>query len=322
MADAGAEWVVERGIGEDRALLIENERILAAKLHWHGELFCGQRLIARLTTKKSGARRGTATGPSGEDILVDHLPVAVTEGQTIPIEISRASVAEGKRQKLAQGRYTPDASGDPVQWFASAKSVPAFAPGLWDDVWQTAQSGDVAFDGGMLTFSVTPAMTLIDVDGDGSPLTLSLAAIPAIASWVQRFDLGGNIGIDFPTIESKKERKALDDALASALADWPHERTAMNGFGFVQIVARMEGPSLLHRAQISRTGLCARYALRLAERTPPGGGTTLLTVHPAIQAKLKPDWIEELRRRTGREVRIATDPALALEAPSAQIVAA
>jgi hypothetical protein len=46
----------------------------------------------------------------------------------------------------------------------------------------------------------------------------------------------------------------------------------------------------------------------------------LLTVHPAIKAKLKGDWIDELARRTGREVRIATDPGLAIEAAHAQLL--
>jgi hypothetical protein len=47
-----------------------------------------------------------------------------------------------------------------------------------------------------------------------------------------------------------------------------------------------------------------------------------LRVHPALKAKLKPEWLTELARRTGREVRVETDPGLALEAPSAQIVSA
>ena len=191
--------------------------------------------------------------------------------------------------------------------------------GGWEDLWSEAWSGDVAFSGGALILSDTPAMTLIDIDGEGSPKELSLAAIPAIAQGLAWFDLGGNIGIDFPTIEAKSDRKAVDSALAKALDHWPHERTAMNGFGFVQIVARLVGPSLVHRFASSRTGMCARYALRVAERAE-GAGVTLLTVHPAIKAKLKPEWLDELRRRTGRELRVEADPGLALEAPSAQVI--
>ena len=164
-------------------------------------------------------------------------------------------------------------------------------------------------------------MTVIDIDGALPPRELALAAVPAIAKALRWFDLGGNIGIDFPTLEAKADRRAVDEALAKALSDWSHERTAMNGFGFVQIVARLEGPSLLHRFAASRVGMCARYALRLAERAQGTGPILLLTVHPALNSKLKPEWLEELAKRTGREVRIETNPALALEAPQAQIIA-
>lgn len=163
-------------------------------------------------------------------------------------------------------------------------------------------------------------MAVIDVDGDGNPRELSRAAIPAIARALQWFDLGGNIGIDFPTIEAKADRKAIDEALAEALAGWPHERTAMNGFGFVQLVARLEGPSLLQRFAASRTGMCARMALRAAEMAAGSGRVMLLSIHPALKAKLKPEWLDELARRTGKELRIETDPGLALEASQAQIV--
>ena len=61
--------------------------------------------------------------------------------------------------------------------------------------------------------------------------------------------------------------------------------------------------------------------LRRAEALE-GPGVTLLTVHPAIKAKLTPEWLGELQRRTGRPVRIETEPGLALEAPHAQMVSA
>ncbi|HCY01516.1 MAG TPA: ribonuclease, partial [Erythrobacter sp.] len=128
------------------------------------------------------------------------------------------------------------------------------------------------------------------------------------------------IGIDFPTLATKADRKAVDAALDAALGGWPHERTAMNGFGFVHIVARLDGPSLLHRFATARIGAAARMALRRAELVD-GPGATLLTVHPAVKAKLKAEWLAELERRTARRVRIEIDPGLAIEAATAQIVA-
>ncbi|MGB3470750.1 MAG: ribonuclease [Erythrobacter sp.] len=325
------EWLIEHGIGETRALLIDRGKVLAAKVMWPGEMLAGEVHRAQLTSKTKGARRGTATLENDREILVDHLPDDLTEGASFALRISRAAIAERGRFKRAQGRYlgiectpTPDEPALPTP--VTGRVVPAFEAGAceqgWEDVWSAASSGSIAFAGGEIVCSTTPAMTVIDIDGDLPPRDLALAAIPAISTALRWFDIGGSIGIDFPTLQSKADRRAVDEALAAALADWPHERTAMNGFGFVQLVARLEGPSLLHRFARSRVGLCARYALRLAERAAGTGPVLLMTVHPALKAKLKPDWIEELARRSGRHVRIETDPGLALEAPNAQILSA
>ena len=321
-----AEWLVENGIGETRALLVENGEVRAAKLLWPNELLAGEVHLAKLISKPSSGRRGVASLETGREILVDQLPASLTEGQSFALRISRAAIAERGRFKQPQGRYVanepPPNHVDRLGPASLGRVVPAFEAGLWEDVWHAASSASIAFAGGEIVCSATPAMTVIDVDGAGDPRTLALAAIPAIACALRWFSVAGNIGIDFPTIEAKVDRRAVDDALAAALNDWPHERTAMNGFGFTQLVARLEGPSLLQRFATSRVGLCARYALRVAERAHGAGPILALTVHPALKTKLKPEWIDELGRRTGRQVRIDANPGLALEAPNAQILTA
>jgi hypothetical protein len=315
-----AEWLIEEGIGETRALLVEGERVLAARLQWPGELAAGTRTTGKLSTKLKGTRRGVAVLDNGREVLVDHLPPTATEGQRLDLVISRAALAERGRFKRAQGRVAGANVSLPSPSWPDGRTVPQFPPGLWEEVWHAASSGSLDFPGGEILVSVTPAMTVIDIDGVGGPREVALAAVPAIARALAWFDLGGNIGVDFPTCPAKDDRRAVDAALDAALAHWPHERTAMNGFGFVQIVARLEGPSLLHRFATSRTGMCARYALRVAERAEGHGPVLELRAHPALKAKLKPEWLSELARRTGREVRLETDPGLALEAPSAQII--
>jgi hypothetical protein len=315
-----AEWLVEEGIGETRALLVEGEHVRAARVIWPGELAAGARTSGRLAAKLKGSRRGVALLADGTEALVDHLPPQVTEGQTLDLVITRAAIAERGRLKRAQARAAEAAeTAAPVP---PGRPLRRFPAGLWDEVWHAASSGSLAFPGGEVLVSVTPAMTVIDIDGIGSPREVALAAVPAIARALAWFDIGGNIGIDFPTLQTKEDRRAVDAALDSALADWPHERTAMNGFGFVQIVARLTGPSLLHRFAHHRLGMATRMALRRAElAADEGAGRVLeLRVHPALKAKLKQPWLEELARRTGREVRIACDPALAIEAAHAQLV--
>lgn len=319
-----AEWLIESGIGETRAVLIENGEVLAARLNWPGEIRAGALYPARLVSRHKGSRRGIAALETGRQVLVDHLPDSLTEGSSFSLRISRAAIAERGRFKHAQGRHCEDAvpekEADPSSNTLQGRVVPAFEASVWEDIWHAASSGSLDFAGGQILCSVTPAMTVIDVDGTGSARDLSINAIPAISRALHWFGVAGNIGIDFPTLETKADRRAVDTALAGALDGWAHERTAMNGFGFVQLVARLEGPSLLHRFATSRVGLCARFALRAGERAKGVGAVLILVVHPALKAKMKPEWIAELARRTGRQVRIETDPGLALEAPYAQIL--
>jgi hypothetical protein len=317
-------WLVEEGIAETRALLVDGERVLAARFMWPGELAAGARTAGKLTTKLKGARRGVALLDNGSEALVDHLPPSATEGQTLDLVITRAALAERGRLKRAQARVAGIDTPPPPAAFPEGRIVRRFPAGLWEEVWHAASSASLEFPGGEVLVSVTPAMTVIDIDGVGAPRDVALAAIPAIARALAWFDIGGNIGIDFPTLQTKDDRRAVDAALAAALAGWPHEATAMNGFGFVQLVARLEGPSLLHRFATARLGMAARMALRRAEIAAESGtGRVLqLTVHPALKAKFEPAWLDALARRTGREVRVITDPALAIEAANAQLLAA
>ena len=321
-----AEWLVEEGIGEHRAIRLDGDRIAAARIEWPGELSVGLIEDAVLVSRAAGSRRGTARFATGEDALVDKLPPSAREGAAIRLEITRPALGERGRRKLARARPT-DAPPGPAPSLANrlhaegheVRVVRAFPTGDGAELAAEAFAGEVAFPGGALQFSPTPAMLLVDVDGTLAPRALALAAVEPLAEALRRFDIGGSIGVDFPTLADKADRRAVDEALAAALADWPHERTAMNGFGFVQLVARLERPSLLHRAVFQRPGMAARALLRRAELLQ-GAGAVLLSGHPALEAQLRPEWLDELARRTGREVRWEARPGLAIEAPQAQLV--
>jgi ribonuclease G len=321
-----AEWLIEEGIGEHRAVRLEGERIVAARIGWPGELAVGLVEEAMLVSRAAGSPRGTARFASGEEALVDKLPPSAGEGAPIRLEVTRPALGERGRRKLARARPT-DAAPRPAPTLAErlrdegqeARVVHAFPSDDFSELMAEAFAAEVTFPGGNLQFSPTPAMLLIDVDGTLPPRSLALAAVGPLAEALRRFDVGGSVGIDFPTLADKADRRAVDEALAAALADWPHERTAMNGFGFVQLLARLDRPSLLHRAAFQRTGLAARNLLRRAELLQ-GAGAVLLTGHPALEEQLKFEWLAELGRRTGREVRWEARAGLAIEAPQAQLV--
>src|SRR5690606_2462866 len=301
-------------------------RIVAARVDWPGELAAGQVEDAILVSRAAGSRRGTARFASGEEALVDNLPASATEGARVRLEVTRPALGEHGRRKLARAKPT-DAAARPAPTRAGrlaaegheVRIVREFPASVGSELAAEAFAGEVAFPGGSLQFSPTPAMLLVDVDGTLDPRALALAAVKPLTEAVRRFDIGGSVGIDFPTLAAKADRRAVDDALAEALVDWPHERTAMNGFGFVQLVARLERLSLLHRATFQRAGMAARTLLRRAELLQ-GPGAILLSSHPALERQLKPEWLEELARRTGRVVRWQANPSLALEAPQAQLV--
>ncbi|WAT18848.1 ribonuclease [Aurantiacibacter sp. MUD11] len=322
-------WLVERGIGEERAIRSQDGEIVAARIHWPGNLTLGQvedAVVVSLRSNGAWRNSGIVRFANGQEAHASRIPRETTEGMRVRQKVTREAIAERGRLKIARSTFTEEAVTPPPGLLqqltsegADAREVTAF-PGEadWDELFIEAWTGEVPFSGGSLILSPTPAMTLIDVDLHDYPEALYHNGIPVLARTLARMNIGGNIGIDFPTLD-KSDRKAIDDRLSKFLADWPHERTAMNGFGFVQIVARLEQPSMLQRLACHRVGAAARFLLRRAERLE-GAGKIELAAHPAVIAKLTEEWLAELQRRTGREVSTRPDPTLAIEAPHAQLV--
>ncbi len=308
-----AEWLYEEGIGENRAILVEDEEILVAAIELPDELRCGSVLTGRLVEIPIRGRRGIVETGRGQ-VMVEPLPPALTEGQAVRVEIVREPIAEPGAPKFAKGRIT-DAEEREGPSLAERIGRPTplqpLGPDLfweagWSELIDEALGEAIDFPGGELRMSLTPAMTLFDVDGFLPPFELAVAGAEAAASAIRRLDIGGSIGIDLPTLPSRTERLRAVAALDAVLPQ-PFERTAVNGFGFLQVIRRRERRSLPELLQWDPVGGAARDLLRTAER---GIGTCELSAAPAVIARLRtsPEWLETLARLVGGPVALREDP--------------
>jgi ribonuclease G len=311
------EWLVERGIGESRAALVDNGEVVAARIELEGTIPAGTVINARLINLGAEGRNGIARTASGTEYLLPHVPRQVTEGQELCIEVTRSALAgpEPWKRPLAKATlYGPTRgpslagqlrnAGEQVRELSIPAAVDELAAAGWNDLLEEARSGHADFAGGSLGLFPTPAMTLIDVDGQLPLDELAVIGASAAARTIRRLDIGGSIGIDLPT-SSKAARQSAAEAIDGALAQ-PFERTAVNGFGFVQIVRPRRRASLFELAQ-DGASFEARAMLRRAAFEP--AGAKVLVAHPALTAVLEQheEWLAQLSRQLGGSVGLRAD---------------
>jgi hypothetical protein len=328
-----AEALIEAAPGAVRALIVADGRVLEAHIERvdAGPL-PGAQHLARLAHVLVPGQRGIARLVCGTEVLLSPLP-SVPEGGLVGLEITRSALPEAGRPRLARARpldaeitgsqpleYRPGpplagrlaAMGHKVRTLPLLAAEDALEAAGWGDVIAEAESGHLAFEGGLLTISLTPAMTVIDVDGALPPAALAEAACTPLVAAIRRLGLAGSIAVDFPTLQGAA-RKAFDRQLAAALAAHlppPFEATAINGFGLVQIVRPHRHPGMMEA--VRTPGHRALALLREAARGRPGPAT--LTGPPALIDWLatRPKLLEEAARARGGTLSLAKDPGLAI----------
>jgi hypothetical protein len=310
------EWLIERGIGETRAALVEDGEILEAGIEPDEIMPAGFLIDARLTDAGREGRNAVATDDRGVEYLLPRGAGATTQGARITIEITRSAIPgnEPWKRPLAKIAQEPKA-GEPGGSAAGDKReltfpnpVDELAEAGWNDLLDEARTGSVRFAGGELRISVTPAMTLIDVDGYLPVDELAGLGAREAALATRRLDIGGSIGVDLPTSSSKSVRQAAAVAIDDILPQ-PFERTSVNGFGFVQIVRPRRRASIVELAQ-DRAAFEARALLRRVAFEPPG--PKRLVGHPAVVKVIEEhqDWIAALTRQVGGAIQLRSDAAL------------
>jgi hypothetical protein len=310
-----AEWLYEAGIGERRAALIENGAIVEARIERDGD---GPRVGAVVPARLAEPGKIVLDTP-GEPLATLASPPGLSLGTRLTVEITRMALRERGRDKPARARLSdlPVRDGPDLRARIAATGFPVVEPGPagpdrleeagWSDLIEHVRAGHWPFAGGALWVDTTPAMTLIDIDGEGDGLALARAGGEAAVRVIRCCDIGGSIGIDFPTLAGRAERQAID-ALVDELLPQPFERTAINGFGLMQIIRRRERPSLVEQVRFDPVATDAALLLRQAERAK-GTGALQLTARPAVADHIAAHsgWIAELQKRTGRPVEIARD---------------
>ena len=304
------DWLVERGIGEQRAVHIVDREIVEARILIDGIVRAGTRLAARL----KAIRPRAIAEADGQEYLLSKGAPNKAEGASIVIEVTRETIPGAEPWKRPLATVTDEIAGDAPSLEASPVSFPAptdtlGAAGWWDLI-EEARTGLVQFPGGELRISPTPAMTLIDVDGYLPASELAIAGASAAAKAIRRMDIGGSIGLDLPTSQNKAARQAAAGAVDAILSQ-PFERTAVNGFGFLQIVRPRARASLMELAQ-DRASFEARALLRLAAFEP--AGPKQLIAHPAVARILeqRPSWLSQLEQQVGGAVSLRSEPSLTI----------
>jgi len=310
------EWLLERGIGETRVVRVEGGQIIEARVQLEGIVPAGEILEGRLLE----AGLPAVVEADRQQYLLPKGAPGVTRGAVVQVQIVREKIPGVEPWKRPLARLADENIRSPEQTDAEDLLFPSHEDRLdelgWSDLLEEARSGIVRFLGGELRISLTPAMTLIDVDGHTPPFDLAVAGAAAAARAILRHGIGGSIGIDFPTIAGKEQRQAVGAAIDQVLLQ-PFERTAMNGFGFIQIVRPRARASLFELAA-ERAAFEARVLLRRAaiERT----GQTQLVGHPSVIRVLEsnPAWIEDLSRQVGGVITLRSDASVPIHGAYAQ----
>ena len=263
--------LLEAAPGATRALVLDSDTVVEAYIARADDpLPVGLIAPARLADRRQGV-----VVLAGAEAQLAPVPADWPEGQTRLVEVLRPARPDGVRDKQARvmahdgpARPAPDLATRLATAGHDVTPVPADGPDVladagWDAVVEEALSGRVEFPGGRLLVAPTPAMLAIDVDGTGDLARLAEAAARAVAALIRRHGIGGPVVVDFPSLGGRAPRAVVDAILAETLPP-PFEKTAMNGFGLVQIIRPRRQLSLIEAAR--QPGFAALELLRRAQR--------------------------------------------------------
>lgn len=306
-------WLIDDAPGERVAALVEAGRVVELHIRRLGRLTAGETGEGRIGTR-TGKDGAFLISDSGETLLVPN-GVTSPEGARVRFQVKRAAIAEPGGTKLSVAELVG------AEAVSSIMDLPEGEAADLSDHFDAALAGEIAIAGGTISFERTRAGLVFDVDAPGDGHAANLAAARKIAALLRLWQISGVVLIDFISSASKAARAEIGEAFdQAAISDTrPFERTAVNGFGLMQIVRARPGPSFLdHLLGEERATASAEtqafWLLRAAERST-GFGERTITASPAVAALLNaPDWAalrDRVLRKTGATLRIVAEPGLA-----------
>lgn len=305
--------------GERRAALVENRQIVEIYLQRDALWALGEHGKGRVDRKTSSGAYVVADDSS--EVLL-RSKNAAHEGTRVSFEVIREAIAEPGRVKPPEIKLHNNPPEQPAtrdSCWGNRLAVLA-APQMHqsiDEGFDAALAGQSQVDDVTISFQRTKAGLVFDVDGIGDAFTINSHAAKEIARILRLYQVGGMVMVDFVSMEAKAHRTQIaeifDDASSSDLR--PFERTAVNGFGMMQILRARPRPSVLD--QLFGTRIAApsdetmAYWLLRAVSQSKGFGPRILTARPAVATLLQSERWAKYRaqavRLIGAEMRVVAD---------------
>ena len=305
--------------GERRAAFVENGNIVEIHIQRDALWALGE----------CGAGRIDRKTPSGAYVIADdnselllRSKMGAPEGARIMFEVTREAIAEPGRNKppeiiLREGVCDP-LMGKDALWEARVASLEpsainaSIAEGFDVAIAGQSQRGDVT-----ISFQRTKAGLVFDIDGIGDAFAINMVAATEIARLLRLYQVGAMVIIDFVSMESKAQRTQIAEAFdAASLADLrPFERTAINGYGMMQVVRARPRPSVLDQLFGTRIAALSdetqAYWLLRAVAQSSGFGARTVTTRPEVATLLQSErwaaWRGQAARLAGADMVVVAD---------------
>ena len=305
--------------GERRAALVENGNIVEIHIQRDALWALGETGTGRIDRKTpSGAYVVT---DDGQELLL-RSKISDPEGARVTFEVTREAIAEPGRIKpteiaLRDSLVLPSLQKDAL-WDARLTSFeqPVISASIVDG-FDIALSGQSQLGSVIISFQRTKAGLVFDVDGIGSAFDINQVAATEVARLLRLYQVGAMVMIDFVSMEPKAQRTQIAEAFdAASLADArPFERTAINGYGMMQVVRARPRPSVLDHLFGTRIAALSdetqAYWLLRAVAQSSGFGARTMTTRPEVATLLQSDrwatWRAQAVRLAGADMQVVAD---------------